>query len=79
LIAVTGIVFGPALGFFYALVGETVSAIFIYYLGRKLGRATVRRVAGKRINELSGDREARLDRRSSWFACCRSRPLRSST
>ena len=53
LIAVTGIVFGPALGFFYALVGETVSAIFIYYLGRKLGRATVRRVAGKRINELS--------------------------
>jgi phospholipase D1/2 len=53
MIAVTGIVFGPVLGFVYALVGETLSAIFIYYLGRKLGRATVRRVAGKRINELS--------------------------
>jgi phospholipase D1/2 len=53
MIAVTGIVFGPVLGFAYALIGETLSAIFIYYLGRKLGRATVRRVAGKRINELS--------------------------
>jgi phospholipase D1/2 len=53
MIAVTGIVFGPVMGFVYALIGETLSAIFIYYLGRKLGRATVRRVAGKRINELS--------------------------
>ncbi|HWZ72270.1 MAG TPA: VTT domain-containing protein [Casimicrobiaceae bacterium] len=53
MIAVTGIVFGPVLGFVYALVGETLSAIFIYHLGRKLGRATVRRVAGKRINALS--------------------------
>lgn len=53
MIAVTGIVFGPVLGFVYALIGEMLSAIFIYYLGRKLGRATVRRVAGKRINELS--------------------------
>jgi len=53
MIAVTGIVFGPVLGFVYAIIGETLSAISIYYLGRKLGRATVRRVAGKRINELS--------------------------
>jgi phospholipase D1/2 len=53
MIAVTGIVFGPVLGFVYALIGVTLSAIFIYYLGRKLGRATVRRIAGKRINELS--------------------------
>jgi phospholipase D1/2 len=53
MIAVTGIVFGPVMGFVYALIGETLSAICIYYLGRKLGRATVRRVAGKRINELS--------------------------
>ena len=30
-----------------------MSAILIYFLGRKLGRATVRRFAGKRINELS--------------------------
>ena len=53
MIALTGIVFGPVLGFVYALVGETLAAIFIYFLGLKLGRATVRRVAGKRINELS--------------------------
>ena len=53
MIAITGIVFGPVLGFVYALIGETVSAILIYFLGRKLGRATVRRFAGKRINELS--------------------------
>ncbi|MDQ6917111.1 MAG: VTT domain-containing protein, partial [Pseudomonadota bacterium] len=53
MIAVTGIVFGPLLGFIYALVAETLSAMFIYFIGVKLGRATVRRVAGKRINELS--------------------------
>jgi phospholipase D1/2 len=53
MIAFTGIVFGPILGFAYALIGVTLSAIFIYYLGRKLGRATVRRIAGKRVNELS--------------------------
>lgn len=53
MIAATGIVFGPLQGFVYALVGETLAAIAIYFLGRKLGRATVRRVAGKRINALS--------------------------
>jgi phospholipase D1/2 len=53
MIAATGIVFGPLLGFFYALVGETLAAVGVYFLGRKLGRATVRRIAGKRINELS--------------------------
>ncbi|MDQ6917707.1 MAG: VTT domain-containing protein [Pseudomonadota bacterium] len=53
MIAVTGIIFGPLLGFAYALIGETLAAIATYFLGRKLGRATVRRVAGKRINDLS--------------------------
>lgn len=53
MIAVTGIVFGPLLGFIYALVAQTLSAMFIYFIGMKLGRTTVRRVAGKRINELS--------------------------
>ena len=53
MIAATGIVFGPLQGFIYALIGETLAAVTTYFLGRKLGRATVRRVAGKRINELS--------------------------
>ena len=53
MIAATGIVFGPLLGFIYALLGETFAAACVYFLGLKLGRATVRRVAGKRINELS--------------------------
>ena len=48
-----GVIFGPLRGFIYALIGETLAAVTTYFLGRKLGRATVRRVAGKRINELS--------------------------
>jgi uncharacterized membrane protein YdjX (TVP38/TMEM64 family) len=53
LIAATGIVFGPWLGMLYSLVGATLSAVFVYGIGREVGRDAVRRVAGRRINDLS--------------------------
>jgi phospholipase D1/2 len=53
LIAVTGVVFGPVEGSLYAITGAVLSAAATYYAGRRLGRATVRRIAGARINRLS--------------------------
>ncbi len=53
LIAATAIVFGPALGMLYALVGALLSASLVYAIGRRLGRETVRKLAGHRLNELS--------------------------
>lgn len=53
LIAVTGIVFGPLYGFFYAMTGTLLSAAVAYGLGAWLGRATVRKLLGPRINNLS--------------------------
>lgn len=53
LIAVTGIVFGPVAGAFYALAGAVASALVTYTIGRRLGRDTVRRLAGARLNRLS--------------------------
>jgi uncharacterized membrane protein YdjX (TVP38/TMEM64 family) len=37
----------------YSLIGATLSAVFVYAIGREVGRDTVRRVAGRRINDLS--------------------------
>ncbi len=53
LIAVTGIVFGPVTGAAYAITGTLLSAAVTYGLGRWLGRDTVRRLVGARINRLS--------------------------
>jgi phospholipase D1/2 len=53
LIAVTGIVFGPALGMGYAVAGTLLSASVAYGIGMWLGRETVRRMLGARINRLS--------------------------
>ncbi|MDB5761128.1 MAG: hypothetical protein JWQ21_123 [Herminiimonas sp.] len=53
LIAVTGIVFGPVLGLVYAIAGALLSAAVTYGLGAWLGRDTVRRLLGVRINRLS--------------------------
>jgi phospholipase D1/2 len=53
LIAVTGIVFGPVTGAAYAIGGSLLSAAVTYGLGRWLGRDTVRRMLGARINRLS--------------------------
>ena len=53
LIAVTGMVFGPVEGFFYALAGTLLSGATTYGVGRWMGRDAVRRLVGPRINRLS--------------------------
>lgn len=53
LIGVTGIVFGPVAGAFYAFGGTLLSAVVTYGLGRWLGRATVKRLLGPRIHRLN--------------------------
>ncbi len=53
LIAVTGIVFGPAWGMGYAVAGTLLSASVAYGIGMWLGRDTVRRMLGARVNRLS--------------------------
>ncbi|WP_220807878.1 VTT domain-containing protein [Noviherbaspirillum aridicola] len=53
LIAVTGIVFGPLLGTAYALTGTLLSAACAYGIGHWLGRETVQKMLGPRINRLS--------------------------
>jgi phospholipase D1/2 len=53
LVAVTAMVFGPLVGPLYTLVGATLSAALTFAIGRKLGRETVRRLAGQRVNDLS--------------------------
>jgi phospholipase D1/2 len=52
-IAVTGIVFGPLEGSLYAVAGSMLGAYVTYLAGERLGRDTVRRLAGARVNRLS--------------------------
>lgn len=55
----TVVVFGPVPGFVYAMAGSLASAWSTYAIGSALGRDTVRRLAGSRLNRLSrrlGDR-----------------------
>jgi phosphatidylserine/phosphatidylglycerophosphate/cardiolipin synthase-like enzyme/uncharacterized membrane protein YdjX (TVP38/TMEM64 family) len=53
MIAATGVVFGPLLGAFYALTGALLSGFVTYSIGRRVGRETVRRLAGERLNAVS--------------------------
>jgi uncharacterized membrane protein YdjX (TVP38/TMEM64 family)/phosphatidylserine/phosphatidylglycerophosphate/cardiolipin synthase-like enzyme len=53
LIGATAMLFGPLLGAVYALMGAMASAALTFAIGRKLGRDTVRALAGRRVNELS--------------------------
>jgi phosphatidylserine/phosphatidylglycerophosphate/cardiolipin synthase-like enzyme/uncharacterized membrane protein YdjX (TVP38/TMEM64 family) len=53
MIAATGAVFGPLLGAAYALAGSLLSAYVMYTIGRRIGRETVRRIAGARLNAIS--------------------------
>jgi uncharacterized membrane protein YdjX (TVP38/TMEM64 family) len=53
LILVTALVFSPLGGFTYALAGCLASALITYGIGFLLGRDTVRRLAGTRLNRLS--------------------------
>jgi uncharacterized membrane protein YdjX (TVP38/TMEM64 family) len=53
LIVVSALVFGPVFGFIYALVGSSAGAAITYAIGNWLGRDTVRRLGGSRLNRLS--------------------------
>jgi len=53
MIIISVLVFGPVLGFTYALLGSVISAISCYGLGSLLGRNAVRQLASKRINQIS--------------------------
>jgi len=53
LMVVTIIAFGPVAGFIYALLGSVFSAAATYWIGSQMGRETVRRLAGQRVNRLS--------------------------
>jgi len=53
LIVISLIVFGPARGFAYALLGSSLSAAATYQIGALLGRNVVRRFAGQKVNALS--------------------------
>ena len=53
IIAVTVLAFGPILGFFYALLGMTMSALLTFWIGQLLGRQSIQRLAGARLNHLS--------------------------
>jgi phospholipase D1/2 len=53
LIAVTGIVFGPLYGALYAIIGSVASAVITYQVGKWIGRDTVHRYLGERVNRVS--------------------------
>jgi uncharacterized membrane protein YdjX (TVP38/TMEM64 family) len=46
------VAFGPWLGFVYALLGIVASAVVTYYVGRRLRRDTVRRLAGAGLDRM---------------------------
>ena len=53
MIMATVLVFGPILGFVYAICGSLVGAAISFWVGHLIGRDKVRRLAGPRLNELS--------------------------
>lgn len=53
LVAVTGILFGAALGFPVAMIGALLSASVVYLLGDWLGGDIVRRLMGRRVGAIS--------------------------
>jgi len=46
------IAFGPVAGFLYSLVGICVSAVVTYFVGRRMRRDTVRRLAGPKLDRM---------------------------
>ena len=53
MVGVTAVVFGPVLGTIYGLIGATISGATTFAIGRHLSREVVRRLAGRRLNNLS--------------------------
>ena len=53
MIVVSVLIFEPVAGFSYALAGSLVSALAGYAIGTRLGKNTVRQLAGTKLNEVS--------------------------
>ncbi len=53
LVGVTAMVFAPVWGTIYALSGCLLNALATYLIGSRLGKQTVRKLAGRRLNRLS--------------------------
>jgi len=53
LVVVAALVFGPVYGFVYAILGCASGAALTYGIGYQLGRNTVRKLSGSRLNRLS--------------------------
>jgi uncharacterized membrane protein YdjX (TVP38/TMEM64 family) len=53
LIGATGIIFSPYFATLYSLMGCLSSALITYGIGTKLRRKNVRRLTGKRLNQIS--------------------------
>ena len=51
LIAVAVVAFGPWMGFVYSWIGNLVSSILGFYVGRRLGARVLRRYAGRGVND----------------------------
>jgi uncharacterized membrane protein YdjX (TVP38/TMEM64 family) len=53
LVAATGLIFGPWWGLLYAFVGTMLAAVVTFWIGRWLGRDTLMRHGGRRLNKLA--------------------------
>jgi len=53
MVAITAVLFPPLIALALSVAGAMTSASVVYWIGRIVGRDFVRRVAGKRINQLS--------------------------
>ena len=53
MVAITAVLFPPWTAFALSVIGGMMSASVVYWIGRALGRDFVRKLAGRRINQLS--------------------------
>lgn len=53
LIIATVLAFGLMEGFIYSLIGGILSALIVYFIGEKMARKTVHKLAGSRLNKIS--------------------------
>lgn len=53
LVAATGLIYGELWGFLYAMLGTLVAALVTYLIGWGLGRETLQRHGGERLNRLA--------------------------
>jgi phosphatidylserine/phosphatidylglycerophosphate/cardiolipin synthase-like enzyme/uncharacterized membrane protein YdjX (TVP38/TMEM64 family) len=53
LVACTGLMLGPVVGGLYAYVGALLNAAATFWLGWRMGRDNVRRIAGERLNRIT--------------------------